>query len=73
MMTMLTLGPADFPNAEDRSAFESIKSRLTAFEAVCDEGDIAASAQFLSPESAEQLASDIRALQAKYPLATTSP
>ncbi len=65
---LIRLELKDFTDPGDREAFESIKARLTNFQAVGEEGDVAASAQLLSEEDTEQLAADIRALQAKYPL-----
>jgi len=67
---LIRLDLDDFTDPAAREAFRSIRERLTAFQAIGDEGDVSASAQLLPADEAEQLAADIRTLQAKYPLDT---
>ncbi|HEV7806526.1 MAG TPA: hypothetical protein VGO80_11945 [Solirubrobacteraceae bacterium] len=64
---LVRLEPGDFVDLEDRACFEAIMSTARGFEAIHDEGDIAASIHLLSMAKAEQLAVDIRTLQSRYP------
>ena len=64
---LIRLDPDDFSDPVDRATFEDIMLQLRRFEAVGDEGDIAASAQLLTEDEAEQLATSIRTLHANYP------
>jgi hypothetical protein len=64
---LIRLNPEDFDDLDDRAEFERIMARLTAFQAVADEGDVAASAQLLSPAEADEVASTIRRLHERYP------
>jgi hypothetical protein len=64
---LVRLESGDFVDRVDRSNFGAIMSRARSFEAIEDEGDIAASVHLLSIAEAEQLAADIRALQSRHP------
>jgi hypothetical protein len=64
---LVRLESDDFVDLTDRASFDTIMSSVQGFEAIEDEGDIAASVQLLSVVEAEQLAADIRALQSRYP------
>ena len=64
---LVRLESDDFVDGVDRSGFEAIVLRTRSFEAIEDEGDIAASLHLLSLAEAEELAADIRALKSRYP------
>lgn len=64
---LIRLNSNDFADLDDRATFDGVMPRLRRFEAVGDEGDIAASAQLLTEDEAERIAATIRSLQANYP------
>jgi hypothetical protein len=61
---LIRLNPDDFSDRVDRATFENLMLQLRRFEAVGHEGDIAASAQLLTGDEAEQVATTIRKLHA---------
>jgi hypothetical protein len=64
---LVRLNPEDFRDVGDREAFGQIMARFRDFQAIGEEGDIAASAQLLTETQAHELAEAIRGLQREYP------